>query len=68
MTVAQVSSVPEWPSESDISGNKRLSLENSSPTSDSLSDVKFGTNLDVLAESTVRKYRFVEISENTGTH
>ena len=35
---------------SDISGNRQLGPENSSPTSDRLSDVKFGTNLDVLAE------------------
>ena len=35
---------------SDISGNRPLGPENSSPTSDRLSDVKFGTNLDVLGE------------------
>ena len=40
---------------SDISGNKQLGPENSSPTSDRLSDVKFGTNLNVLAEITVTK-------------
>ena len=40
---------------SDISSNKQLGPENSSPTSDRLSDVKFGTNLDVLAEITVRE-------------
>ena len=38
---------------SNISGNRPLGPENSSPTSDRLSDVKFGTNLDVLAEITV---------------
>ena len=46
-----MSSVPVWPS--DISGKKRLGPVNSSPTSDSLSDVKFRVNLDVLAEITV---------------
>ena len=40
---------------SDISGNRQLGPENRSPTSDRLSDVKFGTNLDVLAEITVRE-------------
>ena len=43
---------------SDISGNKQLGVENSSPTSDRLSDVKFGMNLDVLAEITVRKNHY----------
>ena len=43
---------------SDISGNKQLGPENSSPTSDHLSDVKFGTNLDVLAEITVRENHY----------
>ena len=43
---------------SDISGNKQLGPINSSPTSDRLSDVKFGTNLDVLAEITVRKNHY----------
>ena len=42
----------------DISGNKPLGPENSSPTSDRLSDVKFGTNLDVLAEITVRENHY----------
>ena len=41
--------------QSDISGDNQLGAENSSPTSDRLSDVKFGTNLDVLAEITVAK-------------
>ena len=36
---------------SDISGNRPLGPENSSPTSDRLSYVKFGMNLDVLAET-----------------
>ena len=43
---------------SDISGNRQLGPENSSPTSDSLSDVKFGTNLDVLAEITVHENHY----------
>ena len=43
---------------SDISGSKQLGPENSSPTSDRLSDVKFGTNLDVLAEITVRENHY----------
>ena len=43
---------------SDISGNRQLGPENSSPTSDRLSDVKFGTNLDVLAEITVRENHY----------
>ena len=43
---------------SDISGNRPLGPENSSPTSDRLSDVKFGTNLDVLAEITVRENHY----------
>ena len=47
-------SVPEW--SSDISGNKQLGPKNSSPTSDCLSDVKFGKNLDVLAEITYRGF------------
>ena len=42
---------------SDISGNRPLGPENSSPTSDRLSDVKFG-NLDVLAEITVRENHY----------
>ena len=43
---------------SDISGNRQLGPENNSPTSDRLSDVKFGTNLDVLAEITVRENNY----------
>ena len=43
---------------SDISGNRPLGPENSSPTSDRLSDVKFGTNLDVLAEIIVRENHY----------
>ena len=43
---------------SDISGNKQLGPENSSPNSDRLSDVKFRTNLDVLAEITVRENHY----------
>ena len=43
---------------SDISGKRQLSPENSSPTSDRLSDVKFGTNFDVLAEITVRENHY----------
>ena len=43
---------------SDISGNKQLGPENSSTTSDRLSDVKFGTNLDVLAEISVRENHY----------
>ena len=43
---------------SDISGNKQLGPENSSPTSDRLSDVKFRTNLDVLAKITVRENNY----------
>ena len=43
---------------SDISGNKQLGPENSSLTSDRLLDVKLGTNLDVLAEITVRENHY----------
>ena len=43
---------------SDISSNRPLGPENSSPTSDRLSDVKFGTNLDVLAEITGRENHY----------
>ena len=43
---------------SDISGNRPFGPENSSQTSDRLSDVKFGTNLDVLAEITVRENHY----------
>ena len=43
---------------SDITVNKQLGPENSSRTSDRLSDVKFGMNLDVLAEITVRENHY----------
>ena len=51
---------------SDISGNRPLGPENSSPTSDRLSDVKFGTNLDILAEITVREKPLLEKWPITG--
>ena len=47
-----------------ISGNKQLGPENSSPTSNRLSDVKFGTNLDVLAEITVRENHYWESDQS----
>ena len=43
---------------SDNSGNRPLGPENSSPTSDRLSDVKLGMNLDVLTEITVRENHY----------
>ena len=53
---------------SDISGNELLGPENSSPTSDRLSDIKFGTNLDVLAKLLCAKTIIGKVTNHRTRH